>query len=147
MGRFLDMLKNDMEDPETGQRPNENYAREVLQLFSIGLHELNLDGTPRLDQSGAPIPTYGQAQVDGFARVFTGWTFYQTTKPYRVLQRARRTGATRWWRSREAPLARARRCCWTAWCCRRSRRPRRTWRTRSTTSSRTRTSARSSRGS
>ena len=83
MGRFLDMLKNDMEDPETGRRPNENYAREVLQLFSIGLHELNADGTPRLDGTGQPIPTYGQAQIEGFARVFTGWTFYQATKPYR----------------------------------------------------------------
>ncbi len=83
MGKFLDMLKNDMEDPETGTRPNENYAREVLQLFSIGLHQLNPDGTPMLDLEGRPIPTYGAAEVEGFSRVFTGWTFYQTTKPYR----------------------------------------------------------------
>jgi uncharacterized protein (DUF1800 family) len=83
MGKFLDMLKNDMEDPELGTRPNENYAREVLQLFSIGLHQLNPDGTPTLDLSGNLVPTYGAAEIEGFSRVFTGWTFYQTTKPYR----------------------------------------------------------------
>ena len=83
MGRFLDMLKNDMEDPDTGQRPNENYAREVLQLFSVGLVQLNPDGTPAHDALGQPTPTYGGAEVEGFSRVFTGWTFYQTTKPYR----------------------------------------------------------------
>jgi uncharacterized protein (DUF1800 family) len=83
MGRFLDMLKNDMEDPETGRRPNENYAREVLQLFSIGLVQLNPDGTVAHDGLGQPIPTHGEAEVEGFSRVFTGWTFHQTTKPYR----------------------------------------------------------------
>jgi uncharacterized protein (DUF1800 family) len=83
MGQFLDMLKNDMEDPELGTRPNENYAREILQLFSIGLHQLHPDGTPKLDAEGKPIPTYGEQEIEGFSRVFTGWTFYQTTKPYR----------------------------------------------------------------
>jgi len=55
--------------------PNENYAREVLQLFSIGLVQLNDDGTPRRDAAGQTIPTYDQTVVQGFARVFTGWSF------------------------------------------------------------------------
>jgi uncharacterized protein (DUF1800 family) len=83
MGRFLDMLKNDKEDPTTGRKPNENYARELLQLFTIGEVLLEADGTPRLDADGRPIPAYGQAEVDGFSKVFTGWTFHQTTQPYR----------------------------------------------------------------
>ena len=83
MGKYLDMLKNRKEDLTTGRRPNENYAREVLQLFSIGVYALNLDGTLRLDQAGVPIPTYTQDQVDGFAKVFTGWTFVQAAPPYK----------------------------------------------------------------
>ena len=67
MGRYLDMNGN------TKTRPNENYAREVLQLFSIGTVRLDYDGTPMLDGSGQPIPTYDQATVDNYARVFTGW--------------------------------------------------------------------------
>jgi hypothetical protein len=59
--------------------PNENYAREVLQLFSIGLEQLNQDGTPQLDGSGNPIPTYDQDTIEGFAHTFTGWTY--PTKP------------------------------------------------------------------
>jgi hypothetical protein len=53
--------------------PNENYAREVLQLFSIGLYKLNPDGTRQLDGFGQPIPTYDQTTITEFARVFTGW--------------------------------------------------------------------------
>ena len=83
MGRYLNMLQNAKEDLRTGRNPNENYARELLQLFSIGLFRLNLDGTPMLDGNGQPIPTYDQAVVEGFAKVFTGWTFFQTTEPYR----------------------------------------------------------------
>jgi uncharacterized protein (DUF1800 family) len=83
MGKYLDMLKNKKEDPLTGRRPNENYAREVLQLFSIGTFELNLDGTLKLDQAGVPIPTYTQEQIEGFAHVFTGWTFFQTATPFK----------------------------------------------------------------
>jgi uncharacterized protein (DUF1800 family) len=55
--------------------PNENYAREILQLFSIGLYELNADGSQKTDARGAPIPTYTQDIVEGFAAVFTGWTY------------------------------------------------------------------------
>jgi len=56
-------------------RPNENYARELLQLFTIGLDELNPDGTLVLDGNGNPIPTFTQATVTGLSQVFTGWTY------------------------------------------------------------------------
>lgn len=75
MGLYLNMRGNRRGDPATGRMPDENYAREVLQLFSIGLHELEEDGTPRLDRQGRPIETYGQDTVAGLARVFTGWNF------------------------------------------------------------------------
>lgn len=75
MGRFLNMANNDKPNPAKGIEPNENYAREVLQLFSIGLWQLNLDGTLKLDAKGQPIPSYDQETVEGFAHVFTGWTY------------------------------------------------------------------------
>jgi uncharacterized protein (DUF1800 family) len=75
MGRYLDHLKNDKEDTATGRQPNENYAREVLQLFSIGLYKLHPDGSLMLDANGAPIETYDQNVVKGFAQVFTGWSY------------------------------------------------------------------------
>jgi uncharacterized protein (DUF1800 family) len=74
MGVYLDMLSNDKADPETGAQPNENFAREILQLFSIGLYQLHPDGSLKLDATGLPIPTYGQAEIEGLAAVFTGWT-------------------------------------------------------------------------
>jgi len=77
MGHYLDMVNNDK--PSNGVDPNENYAREVLQLFSIGLEELNPDGTKQLDSSGNSIPTYDQTAILGFAHTFTGWTY--PTKP------------------------------------------------------------------
>jgi uncharacterized protein (DUF1800 family) len=73
MGAYLNMLQNDKEDPATGREPNENYAREVLQLFSIGLYQLNPDGSLKLDASGLPLPTYDQKTIENFAKVFTGW--------------------------------------------------------------------------
>jgi uncharacterized protein (DUF1800 family) len=75
MGRYLSMVKNQKPIPQFGIRPDENYAREVLQLFSIGLWELNADGSQRLDGLGQPIPTYDQAEVEALAHVFTGWNF------------------------------------------------------------------------
>jgi len=77
MGNYLDMVNNDK--PGNGVDPNENYAREILQLFSIGLEELNPDGTPQLDGTGNTIPTYTQDTIEGFAHTFTGWTY--PTKP------------------------------------------------------------------
>lgn len=73
MGHWLDMVNNDK--PGTGQHANENYARELMQLFTLGLNQLNPDGTPMLDGSGVPIPTYTQDDVMALGRSFTGWTF------------------------------------------------------------------------
>jgi uncharacterized protein (DUF1800 family) len=75
MGRYLDMVGNDKPDPNSGTEPNENYAREVLQLFSIGLAQLNPDGSQQVDANNMPIPTYTQDTIIGFAHVFTGWAF------------------------------------------------------------------------
>jgi uncharacterized protein (DUF1800 family) len=75
MGRYLSMLKNRKTDVAANIRPDENYAREVLQLFSIGLVKLNGDGTQQLDAFNEPIPTYDQPVVEGFAQVFTGWNY------------------------------------------------------------------------
>ncbi|MGI9168521.1 MAG: DUF1800 family protein, partial [Pyrinomonadaceae bacterium] len=72
MGEYLDMRLS------TRTNPNENWAREVLQLFSIGVNELNLDGTSKLDTQGATIPTYSQTTVNEFTRVFTGWNLNPT---------------------------------------------------------------------
>ena len=69
MGRFLDTVNNHRE------RPNENYARELLQLLTIGVNLLNPDGTPVVDASGQPVPAYDQSTITAFARVFTGWVF------------------------------------------------------------------------
>jgi uncharacterized protein (DUF1800 family) len=75
MGYYLNMLGNDKEDLATGRMPNENYAREVLQLFSIGLNELNVDGSIKRDAAGKAIASYDQPTVQGFAAAFTGWNF------------------------------------------------------------------------
>ncbi len=73
MGKYLNTAGNQKENTTTGRVPDENYAREVMQLFTIGLHELNDDGTPRLDAAGKPIESYTQDTVTQLARVFTGW--------------------------------------------------------------------------
>ena len=72
MGSFLTFRGNAKASATSGAVPDENYARELLQLFMIGLVELNLDGTPRL-VNGQPIETYTQTDISGLARVFTGW--------------------------------------------------------------------------
>lgn len=78
MGQYLDMRGN--KKASGSQIPNENYAREILQLFSIGLYSLHPDGTLKLGEDGLPIPTYGQTEVTGFSRVFTGWTWNQAAQ-------------------------------------------------------------------
>ena len=75
MGIYLSMLGNRRAAANTNLRPDENYARELAQLFSVGLVQLNLDGSVRTDASGQPIPTFGQVETEGFARVFTGWNW------------------------------------------------------------------------
>ena len=76
MGNFLNMVNNDA--PPPGEHANENYAREIMQLFCLGLNQLNPDGTPVLDSSGNPMPTYTQNDVMDLGRAFTGWTFPPT---------------------------------------------------------------------
>ena len=78
MGLFLNMVNNAKGNVAKNTHPNENYGREVLQLFSIGPNQLNADGTTVLDGTGAPVPTYTQTQVQGFAAAFTGWTYPAT---------------------------------------------------------------------
>jgi len=79
MGIYLDMLSS------TQENPNENYARELLQLFSIGTVMLNADGAPQ-SSGGQLVPTYTEAMVQGFAKAFTGWHFAkqaESTEPWR----------------------------------------------------------------
>ncbi len=78
MGVYLSMLGNQKPNPAANIRPDENYARELMQLFTIGLVELAVDGTPRLDGAGQPIPTYSQPIIEGFAHAYTGWTYAGT---------------------------------------------------------------------
>jgi len=75
MGQWLSHIGNQKEDLATGRLPDENYAREMMQLFSIGLWELNADGTRRLDGNSQPIPTYDQDDIRGMAKVLTGWSY------------------------------------------------------------------------
>jgi hypothetical protein len=75
MGQYLNMANNAMANPATGTVANENYAREVMQLFTIGTNLLNPDGTPQLDGHGLLVPTYNQSTISETARVFTGWTY------------------------------------------------------------------------
>jgi uncharacterized protein (DUF1800 family) len=81
VGVFLSFVSNDKEDPATGRSPDENYAREVMQLFSIGTVLLNPDGTPQLDAGGHTIPTYTHDDIAGLAKVFTGIGYYTPGGP------------------------------------------------------------------
>jgi uncharacterized protein (DUF1800 family) len=74
MGSYLSMLGNRKPNRAEGIRADENYAREIMQLFSIGLVQLNRNGTP-VKVDGSTVPTYSQKDIEGLARVFTGWTF------------------------------------------------------------------------
>jgi uncharacterized protein (DUF1800 family) len=83
MGIYLSHLKNRKEDSRIGRVPDQNFAREVMQLFSIGLVKLRLDGAPRLDVNGKATETYTQSDIIGLSRVFTGWSWGgpDTTEP------------------------------------------------------------------
>ena len=74
MGQYLTFRGNAKANATTGSQPDENYARELMQLFTIGLVQLESDGSVRL-VNGAPVETYGQDDITGLARVFTGWEF------------------------------------------------------------------------
>jgi len=75
MGRYLDMLRNDKPDQTVGRIPNENYAREIKQLFSVGLYRMWPDGSLMLNSKDIPIDTYNQREIVGFSHVFTGWDY------------------------------------------------------------------------
>jgi uncharacterized protein (DUF1800 family) len=77
MGAYLNMLNSNK--PATGQIANENYPRELMQLFTTGIDMLNQDGSLQLDGSGNPIPVYTETQVQAFARAYTGWTYASST--------------------------------------------------------------------
>jgi uncharacterized protein (DUF1800 family) len=76
MGAYLDMLNNHKATKTTS--PNENYGRELMQLFSLGLNNVALNGTPVLDSNGSPLPTYSQTTVDVMSAALTGWTYAPT---------------------------------------------------------------------
>jgi uncharacterized protein (DUF1800 family) len=97
MGLYLSHLRNQKEDVSRGRVPDENYAREVMQLFTIGLYEMNADGTVRLDSRNEPLETYTNDDVTGLAKVFTGFSwagpdksdnrfFGNTTDPDRMIR-------------------------------------------------------------
>ncbi|GAB4059756.1 DUF1800 domain-containing protein [Uliginosibacterium sediminicola] len=74
MGVYLSHLRNRKEDTASGRTPDENYAREIMQLFSIGLYQLNNDGSLKLS-GGKPIDTYSNSDISGLAKVFTGYSY------------------------------------------------------------------------
>ena len=84
MGHYLDMVNNDKPNATTGTHADENYARELMQLFTIGVSMLNEDGSTQLS-GGNPIPTYTQDTVEAFARAYTGWTY--PTQPGATIQK------------------------------------------------------------
>lgn len=102
MGCYLSHLKNRKEDATTGRQPDENFAREIMQLFSIGLHQLNINGTPTRDGSGRLVETYTSDDVKGLAKVFTGLSFACST-----------TSGNCFWRGVDSPSATAPEDIWT----------------------------------
>ena len=78
MGYYLNVKGNLKENVATNRAPDENYGREVMQLFTLGLYQLNLDGSVKLDANGIKLETYTQIDITNIARVFTGWDFDQT---------------------------------------------------------------------
>lgn len=95
MGVYLSHQGNSKANPLTGTRPDENFAREVIQLFTVGLHELNLDGSPNRDgnsssypDSGSDlVPTYTQTDIEELAKVMTGWDLANNDRFGRLHQR------------------------------------------------------------
>jgi uncharacterized protein (DUF1800 family) len=101
MGRYLSHLRNQKANAATGRVPDENYAREVMQLFSIGLHELNDDGSAKMNGT-VPIETYTPADIAGLAKVFTGWSWdcplYPSNTCFNNGSQNNQTYADRYWR-------------------------------------------------
>lgn len=114
MGAYLSHLRNDKSDPRSGRYPDENYAREIMQLFSIGLFQLKPNGQLLLDGKGQPIPTYDNGVITEMAKIWTGLAFdgpdrdfYQGqpvwTKPMRMYEEHHEPGAKHLLRGRFAP--------------------------------------------
>jgi uncharacterized protein (DUF1800 family) len=82
MGMYLAMLGNQKADPVRNIRPDENFAREVMQLFTVGLKHLNQDGTPLIDNDGEIIQTYWPRDVQHYAAALTGW-YFADLEPFR----------------------------------------------------------------
>ena len=82
MAWYLTFLRNQKADPVKGTSPDENYAREIQQLFTIGLVQLQPDGTLLLDAQGLPIPTYDNITITETAKVFTGWAYQNQNKNF-----------------------------------------------------------------
>lgn len=112
MGAYLSHLRNERSSP--GRFPDENFAREIMQLFSIGLYQLNADGTLLLDGRGQPIPTYDNGDITEFAKIFTGLSFDSPnrdfhqgtpvwTRPMRMYQEYHEPGPKRLLRGRFVP--------------------------------------------
>ena len=78
MGAYLNTKGNLKENAATNRVPDENYGREVMQLFTLGLHQLNLDGSEKRAADGSKLDSYSQSDISNLARVFTGWDFDQT---------------------------------------------------------------------
>ena len=90
MGLYLSHLHNQKENPATGRVPDENYAREVMQLFSIGLYRLNADGSVQTAE-GKPLETYTSDDISGLAKVFTGWSWFAEYQQRAILRKQHRT--------------------------------------------------------
>ena len=80
MGQYLSWLGNAKESVKKGRIPDQNFAREVMQLFTIGLVQLNMDGSAKLDGNGLPVYTYGASDIDGLSHVFTGFSWFGPDK-------------------------------------------------------------------
>jgi uncharacterized protein (DUF1800 family) len=92
MGVYLTHLANQKEDPATGRNPDENFAREIMQLMSIGVHELNPDGTTRRGGDGQPLASYSSSDISNLAKVFTGFSWYAVTPTSSTFRGGGRTG-------------------------------------------------------
>ena len=114
MGAYLSHLRNDKSDPRSGRYPDENYAREVMQLFSIGLFQLKIDGTLVKDGRNRPIPTYTNDDITEMAKIFTGLAFDGAdrnfsegeavwTRPMRMYEEHHEPGVKRLLRGRFVP--------------------------------------------
>ena len=111
MGHYLDMVDNAKATRAAGTEPNQNFARELLQLFSIGIARTQARRHAVLDAANQPIPSYGQTEIKAFARVFTGWTLSALRRG--AAEGARTTAATspsRWCRWRQTTTPAPRRC-------------------------------------